>query len=128
VVKVEHGALTSGFQINGKVLVCSVHAGVSGLVSDGDKVDGGTQQMDRKIFAQQRLVFCRVSRTLRNSTLRRVKPDCSPSSQRIVWAWGVEVSTTSNNTAKPCSTVSLYSQLLSDCTEIVDYAPSESTI
>jgi hypothetical protein len=32
-------SLTSGFQINGKVLVCSVHAGVSEPMSDGGKVD-----------------------------------------------------------------------------------------
>jgi hypothetical protein len=38
---------TSGFEINREILVCGVQTGVSQPVSNGGKVDAGTQQMDR---------------------------------------------------------------------------------
>src|ERR1700730_1746452 len=44
--------LAFGFQINGKVLVCGVHAGVPKPVSDGAEVDARTEQLDRCAVAR----------------------------------------------------------------------------
>jgi hypothetical protein len=68
--------------------------------------------LNEEDFRPAEVGLCRVSRTLGNSMLLRVKPDCSPSSRSLAWTWGTETPTTSKNTAKCCLTVSLFSQLL----------------